>query len=300
MYDFINYISHPQSHSIPNFSKSSRFTEMDDNRELRAMLFSVIHIPPLPSIVSRVDREDNSIVDESAVESSHSIIGSMLEWTAMANNNAANTSRMNMQCALVTQFKSDLLKLDPATCPVEDLYNFYCHHTRLWLNTYSRVGNMMRFKPLDYVLNNDKTHQNMRGYTKAQYHLFTDGKERLDLADSVSYADLLRKCAQWTKEAYEAEASTDAKLASTDAELASTDAELASTDAELASTEAKLASTEAKLAGSSDSNTGDTHNTCNNLQAGRVEDVSEDNGNIDTIDFNGSSPPKGLELIQVE
>ena len=40
---------------------------MDDNRELRAMLFSVIHIPPLPSIVSRLDREDYSIVDDSAV-----------------------------------------------------------------------------------------------------------------------------------------------------------------------------------------------------------------------------------------
>ena len=182
---------------------------MDDNRELRAMLFSVIHIPPLPSIVSRVDREDNSVVDDSAVESSHSIIGSMLEWTAMANNNAANNNRMNMQCALLAQFRSDLGKLDPLNCPVEDLYNFYCHHTRVWLNSYSTVGNMMRFKPLDYVLNNDKTHQNMRGYTKAQYHLFTDGKETLELEDSVSYADLLRKCAQWTKEAYEMEANKE-------------------------------------------------------------------------------------------
>ena len=186
---------------------------MDENRELRAMLFSVIHIPPLPSIVSRVDREDHSVVDDSAVESSHSIIASMLEWTAMANNQAANSNRMRMQCVLLTQFKSDIGKLDPLSCPVADLYNFYCHHTRAWLNSYSTVGNMMRFKPLDYVLNNDKTHQNMRGYTKAQYHIFTDGNECLELEDSVSYPDLLRKCAQWTKETYEAEARLAAKVA---------------------------------------------------------------------------------------
>ena len=178
---------------------------MDENRELRAMLFSVIHIPPLPSIVSRIDRDDMSVIDDSAVESSHSIIGSMLEWTAMANNQAANNNRMNMQSVLLTQFRSDLTKLDLVKCSAEDLYNFYCYHTRAWLNTYSTMGNMMRFKPLDYVLNNDKTHQNMRGYTKAQYHLFTDGKETLELEDSVQYADLLRKCAQWTKEAYAAE-----------------------------------------------------------------------------------------------
>jgi hypothetical protein len=178
---------------------------MDDNRELRAMLFSVIHIPPLPSIVSKVDRDDNSVIDDEAVESSHSIIGSMLEWTAMANNQTANNNRMNMQGSLLAQFRLDLSKLDPVNCPAADLYNFYCHHTRMWLNTYSTVGSMMRFKPLDYVLNGDKTHQNMRGYTKAQYHLFTDGKETLELEDSVSYIDLLRKVAQWTKEAYESE-----------------------------------------------------------------------------------------------
>lgn len=186
---------------------------MDENRELRAMLFSVIHIPPLPSIVSRLDREDNSVVDDSAVESSHSIIASMLEWVAIANNQAANNNRMNMQCALLSQFRMDLCKLDPLNCPIEDLYNFYCHHTRAWINCYSKVGNMMCFKPLDYVLINDKSHQNMRGYTKAQYHLFTDGNESLELEDSVPYGELLRKCAQWTKETYETEILANSKVA---------------------------------------------------------------------------------------
>lgn len=178
---------------------------MDDNRELRSMLFSVIHIPPLPAIVSKVDREDNTVLDDEAVESSHSIIGSMLEWTAMANNQAANENRMRLQCALMSRFKADLARINPAKCPAEDLYNFYCEHTRAWTNTYSKIGSSLCFKPLDYVLLNDKTHQNMRGYTKAQYHLFTDGKETLDLDDSVPYAELLRKVAMWTKEAYESD-----------------------------------------------------------------------------------------------
>ncbi len=76
---------------------------MDDNREIRSM-----------AIVSRLDREDNTVLDDEAVESSHSIIGSMLEWTAMANNQAANASRMNLQCALLSRFKEDLARLDPA------------------------------------------------------------------------------------------------------------------------------------------------------------------------------------------
>jgi hypothetical protein len=175
---------------------------MDNNRELRSMLFSVIHLPPLPAIVSRLDREDNTVLDDEAVESSHSIIGGMLEWTAMANNQAANTQRMNLQCALFTRFKEDLSRLDPARCQAEDLYNFYCHHTRAWINSYTSTGSTLRFKPLDYVLHNDKTHQNMRGYTKAQYHLFTDGQETLDLDDGVPYIELMRRCAQWAKEAY--------------------------------------------------------------------------------------------------
>ena len=176
---------------------------MDDNRELRSMLFSVIHLPPLPAIVCRVDRDDNTVLEDEAVESSHSIIGSMLEWTAMANNRAANEDRMKLQLALISVFKSDLTKIDPANCPAEDLYNFYCHHTRAWLNTYSSIGSKLLFKPSDHVLKKDKMHQNMQGYTKAQYHIFSDGEKTLELSDDVSFTDLLRKCALWTKEAYE-------------------------------------------------------------------------------------------------
>lgn len=175
---------------------------MDNNREIRSMIFSVIHLPPLPAIVTRIDREDNTVLEEDAVESSHSVIGSMIEWTAMANNQAANDNRMRRQCALLSQFREDLSRIDPLKCPAEDLYNFYCYHTRAWINTYSNLGSTMLFKPVDYVIPNDKMHQNMCGYTKAQNHIFTDGENTLEIAQGTSYVDLLRMCAKWTKEAY--------------------------------------------------------------------------------------------------
>ncbi len=145
---------------------------------------------------------------------------------------------------------------------------------------------MMRFKPLDYVLNNDKTHQNMQGYTKAQYHLFTDGKECLDLADSVSYADLLRKCAQWTKEAYEAEA-----IAATTAKTESNTESNTELNAESNTESNTETNTELKTESNTASANENSH-TDKTLQA--VSEQSVCNGNIDTKDLNSNfKPPKG-------
>lgn len=171
---------------------------MDTNRELRSMIFSTIHLPPLPAIVSRLDRDDNAVIDDEATESSHSIIGSMMEWAAMANNEKANSQRLLAQTELLNRFKDELSNMDLETCSREALFDFYSNHTRQWLNTYSTVGNMLRFKPLHYVARNDKTHKNMMGYTKAQYRLYTGrAPENGTLEDD--YSDLLRLCAKWTK-----------------------------------------------------------------------------------------------------
>ena len=173
---------------------------MDTNRELRSMIFCAIHLPPLPAVVARIDRDDNTVMDNDAVESSHSIMGSMMEWSATANNEKANAARLLEQTTHFQKFKEDLLKMDLTSCSSESLYDFYGRHTRQWINTYSKVGNTLCFKPLDYVVNNDKTHQNMQGYTKAQHCLFTGQRDGIELSKSVSYADMMRKCAQWTKD----------------------------------------------------------------------------------------------------
>jgi len=169
---------------------------MDTNREIRSMLFSCLHLPPLPAVVSRVG-DDNVILDE-AVESSHVLIGGMIEWIAMASDHSKDGERMLEQFALLSEFKEDLLKLDLSSD--EALYSFYCDHTRRWLGCYTKSCNAF-FRPLDYVVANDKIHNNMRDYCKAQYFHCSEGKT-LQLADTVGYGDMLRKCAEWMKEGY--------------------------------------------------------------------------------------------------
>jgi hypothetical protein len=174
---------------------------MEANRELISSFFCVIHLPPLPVVVYRLDRDDSSVVDDSATESSHCIIGSMLEWVAMANNEKANNQRLLAQTNLFDQFKSELINLQLNTCPAGALYDFYCRHTRLYVNTYAAtMGEQLRFKPLEHIAQGDKMHKNMQGYTKAQHRIFNDGVG-LSLEDSTQYEELLRSCAKWMQEA---------------------------------------------------------------------------------------------------
>lgn len=171
---------------------------MDNNREIRAMLFSCLHLPPLPAVVSKVARDDNLILEDS-VESSHALIGNMIEWVAMARDHSNNGQRMQEQFALLAQFKEELLRLDP-NCTDEALFEFYCDHTRRWLGCYAKLGDGARFKPLEYVAVDDKIHRNMQDYCKAQHFHATEG-QTLQLAGSVPYAEMLRKCSEWMRAA---------------------------------------------------------------------------------------------------
>ena len=174
---------------------------MDSHREIRAMLFSVLHLPPLPAVVSKVDRDDNSVLNDSETESSHSLLGSLIDWCAIAQDHRRNADRMKEQYALLEQFKNDLTGLDLPNCGAEDIYGLYCHHTRLWIGSYCKLGESIRFKPFSDVLHNDKLHKNMCDYAKAQYYHLSEGKDSLELdPDTVTYSDLLRKCSQWTRE----------------------------------------------------------------------------------------------------
>jgi hypothetical protein len=178
---------------------------MAANRELISAYFSVLHLPPLPVVVSRVDREDNTVTDDNATESSHSIIACMLEWAMMAKNDKANNERMLAQMDLLQTFNEQLANFDLKTYPPDDLYQFYCHHTRLFVNTFSSVGDTLRFKPLCHVAQDDKIHHAMRGYTHAQFKLINGMELSLYLDKSAQYAELLRKCAGWTQERIERE-----------------------------------------------------------------------------------------------
>ena len=171
----------------------------DANRELRAMLLSLLHLPPMPAIVAVLDREDSTVLSTEHSESSHSILASLIEWTAVLDNTRLNNERMMAQTALQAQFHAELAKLAP-DCSDEAVYGFYCHHTRLWANAYTPIANRMLFKPLDSISVGDKVHTSMLSYAKAQYHHLTDGREELKIADSLPYITILRKCAEWSRE----------------------------------------------------------------------------------------------------
>ena len=169
----------------------------DANRELRSVMFSLLHLPPLPTIVTAMEREDNTILSTDEAEPSHAILMSLVEWMAIMDNPKVNLSRMAAQVMLQAQFHAELAGLAPDVSD-EALYNFYCHHTRLWANAYTPLGRRMLFKPLDSISAGDKVHALMLSYTKAQYQHFREVE--LDISERLSYIDMLRKCAEWSKE----------------------------------------------------------------------------------------------------
>lgn len=171
----------------------------DANRELRAMLFSILHLPPLPAVVCALEREDLTVLSTDHVTSSHSILASLVEWCAIMDNARLNNERLAAQMALQRAFNEQLRGLD-LDGPIQDIYNFYCHHTRLWANCYTPLGKRLLFKPIEDVTVRDGVHSSMLSYAKAQYHHFKQGKEELQISDSLSYGDILRECARWSRE----------------------------------------------------------------------------------------------------
>jgi hypothetical protein len=169
----------------------------DANRELRAMMLSLLHLPPLPSVVAVVEREDNTVLSSDHPESSHTILATLIEWMAMMENARVNSERMVAQVVLQGRFYEELMELD-LNGPGETIYSFYCHHTRLWANAYTPLGGRMFFQPVETIHVGDKVHGAMLDYAKAQYQHFK-GVE-LEICDTVSFVDLLRKCAEWSRE----------------------------------------------------------------------------------------------------
>jgi hypothetical protein len=169
----------------------------DANRELRSMMLSLLHLPPMPAIVTEMEREDNTVLSTDKEESSHTIFAALIEWMAVIDNARVNSKRMAEQVGLQVMFHESLAKLD-LDCNGEALYNFYCHHTRQWANAYTPMGGRMLFKPLDSIHVGDKVHVAMVSYAKAQYQHFKEAE--LDISDKLPYIEILRKCAQWSRE----------------------------------------------------------------------------------------------------
>jgi hypothetical protein len=186
---------------------------VDNNRELRQMIFCSIHLPPLPTEISRLD--DENVVTGEDVESSHGIMCNILEWAAFVNNENSNARRLLAQNDLLKEFEEGLQRLfsrcsDESssnvysiTCSDDELYQFYCAQTRRWVDTYAPMGHTLRFKPVGYVAKGDKIHKGMQGYAKAQCMLFQTGDLEDPTIDSMDYVSILRLCARVTLDGFE-------------------------------------------------------------------------------------------------
>jgi hypothetical protein len=118
---------------------------------------------------------------------------------AVMDSETLNRKRMMEQMVLQQRFQAELRTI---LCDATDqaLYDFYCLHTRLWINSYTPLGDTIRFKPISTICCGDKPHAALLDYAKAQYHYFKDGEETLDISSTLSCSEILRKCAEWSKE----------------------------------------------------------------------------------------------------
>jgi hypothetical protein len=171
---------------------------VDGNREVRAMLFTMLHLTPLPVIVNRMDSEDGRVLSDAAVTTSFDLIANLIEWMTAMDNPRENHKRMHRQMQAHKDFCDDISKLN-TTDPPERIYNFYCRHTLAWIHCYSQ-SLTVHFMPADYVINGDKTHAIMLDYAKGHRHWQTDGKELWILSDNLSYLHMLRQCAVWERD----------------------------------------------------------------------------------------------------
>lgn len=176
---------------------------MSEAREIRSMIFSSLHLPPMPTVVQQIDRDDNSVIDHEAVQSSHDIIACLIDF-AMANCSPQENNKRQMdQLLLHYQFYEHLdsiQNIDSITD--EDLYQLYADHTRHWIRAYTKNRNnhFAAIKGYDYVAQNDKIHLQTIEYAKAQSLINSDGRCRLEVDTSVPYLSLLRMCAKYAKE----------------------------------------------------------------------------------------------------
>lgn len=174
---------------------------MAENREILSMYFSSLHLPPLPMIAQKIDGEDNSVIDDEAVESSHDVLAGLMSFTCSNMTPRDHNERQMHQLKLQHDFYGEVNDIeDIDSMPDAEIYDLYARHTREWMRAYTRKLNnhYASFKPYDYVANGDKIHAQMQSYAKAQCFLHTNGKTEVQLESSVPYLSMMRMCAKYS------------------------------------------------------------------------------------------------------
>lgn len=175
---------------------------MSANREIHSMIFSSLHLPPMPVVVQQIDRDDSSVVSDHAVESSHDILAGLMDYASGNMSPRENNNRKALQMELVYNFYEELESIpDPDSLSDEAVYQFYAKHTQAWMRAYTMKLNnhLASFKPYDYVAVGDKIHAQTQEYAKAQCYLTSEGKSEVEIDPRVPYCSVLRMCAKILK-----------------------------------------------------------------------------------------------------
>ncbi len=132
------------------------------------MILAPLPLPPLPVIVERLD--DDGRVCEELLQTSHDLLSNLLLHACAKNSPADNDERKERQTGVLRSLVNHMANRGQLQS-VPELYETYCHHTRLHACTYlprDGKGPSMRFAPLASVCKGDATHRRMCDYMAGQ------------------------------------------------------------------------------------------------------------------------------------
>lgn len=140
----------------------------DSTQEIRAMILAALPYPPLPVIVERLD-EDNRVC-EGVIQTSHDILANLLIHACAKRDKSQNAERKDKQTQVLRSLIDHMANRGQLQS-IPELYDTYCHHTRLHVGTYLPPDSKqppLRFAPLASVCRGDPIHRRMCDYMAGQ------------------------------------------------------------------------------------------------------------------------------------
>ena len=140
----------------------------DSTQEVRAMILTALPLPPLPVVVQNL--EDDGRVGAELVQTSHDILSNLLLHACAMNDAKRNQERKRRQQEVLRSLVHHMCCRGQLQ-PIPELYETYCHHTRLHMSTYvppEAPPLNIRFAPLASVCRGDPTHLRMCDYMAGQ------------------------------------------------------------------------------------------------------------------------------------
>ena len=139
------------------------------------MILMTLPYPPLPVIVARVEADDERLLEDNTVTTSHALIAQALDDSMARNDRALNQQRQISQQTVMQTFLH-AMATEGFFCEPGRLYHIYCQSTLEHIATYFPVGHPLdiRFHPLSYAVKGDAVHAKMAEYMAGQSLFFED------------------------------------------------------------------------------------------------------------------------------